>query len=70
MESESPVTLNDVDADEIEELSIVVPAPTDGAEPFEAVKVGVAGEIALNNKYCFTVAPDPGKMALVHERSI
>ena len=48
----------------------MVPAPTVGAEPLDAVKVGVAGAIALNNRYCFTVAPDEGKAALVQERSI
>ena len=54
----------------MEALTMVVPAPTDGATPLDAVKDGVAGAKALNKMYCFTVAPEEGNVAPVHDKSI
>ncbi len=50
--------------------TIVVLAPALGAAPFEFPKVGEFGEVARNKTYPFAVAPVPGKVALVQDKSI
>jgi hypothetical protein len=59
-----------VAAPEIEELTIVVFAPAEGATPLPFASDGVLGEVALNNTYPVAVAPETGNVAAVQLKSI
>ena len=52
------------------ELTIVVFAPAVGAAPLLLPREGVFGDVARNNTYPVTVAPEPGKVAVVQVKSM
>ena len=53
----------------IVELTMVVPAPGEGACPLLEANVGKVGETALNSTYPLEVAPMAGNCAASQERS-
>ena len=65
-----PLLEAEIAAPEMDELTIVVLAPAVGAAPLLLPSEGVFGDVARNNTYPVTVAPEPGKVAAVQVKSI